>query len=220
MNIRYRDLCLVTKLGKQSFQSYLPFLFRCIKGGITSVQLREKTKTRNELRSLALEFKNFLDPFNVNLIINDDVALAKEIDAAGAHIGQSDGCPIEAREILGPKKIIGLSIETMRELTMANKLNCIDYVAASAVFQSKTKPDCKTWWGLEGLSQFVAYSKHPVMGIGGIHEKNIELLKKIGVCGVAVIGALHDSIDPEKSAKYLASVIFKKEREDKLCLNQ
>lgn len=219
MNLRYRDFCLVTKLGRHSFQSYQPFLYRCIKGGITSVQLREKTKTRQQLKLLALEFKQFLDPFKVKLIINDDVELAKEIDASGAHIGQSDGCPIEARKLLGPNKIIGLSIETLRELKMANHLTCINYVAASAVFLSKTKPECKTYWGLDGLSQFVKLSTHPVIAIGGINEKNLEILMNTGISGVAVIGALHDSIDPEKSAKNLAYPIFKNEQEQKLCLN-
>jgi thiamine-phosphate pyrophosphorylase len=207
MQTRYLQLCLVSNLKNQSFQSYQPFLLQAIRGGITSFQLREKTKNLWEFRELALQFKSVLRPFNIPLIINDHVEIAKEIDAEGVHIGQSDMSPQMARKILGPHKILGLSIENFPQLNMANELSCIDYVAASAVFPSKTKPDCKTIWGLEGLRKITALSKHPVVGIGGITQRNIKQVMESGASGAAVIGAIHDYLEPEKAAQNLLKVI-------------
>jgi thiamine-phosphate pyrophosphorylase len=199
-------LCLVTNIQKQSISAYRSLLLKAIQGGITSVQLREKTPDLVEFKQLALELKTILRPFNIPLIINDHVNIAKEIDAEGVHIGQSDLSPFEARKILGPEKIIGLSIETFEELQIANQLTCIDYVAASAVFPSKTKLDCKTIWGLDGLLQITQSSKYPVIAIGGIDISNIGMIIDHGACGAAVIGAIHNH-DPKKAAEDLIAEI-------------
>ena len=97
---------------------------------------------------------------------------------------------MKARSILGPNKIIGLSIESLSELAIANASDSIDYVTASAVFPTQTKPDCKTLWGIDGLEQVVLRSKHPVTAIGGINVQNVRSVMEQGVEGVAVIGAL------------------------------
>lgn len=110
MNVRVLRLCLVTNLQNQPFSLYKPFLLKAIQGGITSVQLREKTKNLLEFRQLALQLKSILRPFKILLIINDYVEIAKDIDAEGVHIGQSDLSPNEARKILGQSKIIGWSV--------------------------------------------------------------------------------------------------------------
>ncbi len=205
--MRALRLCLVTNLKNQSFSSYRPFLLKAIQGGITSVQLREKTNNLVEFKKLALQFKSTLRPFNIPLIINDHVEMANEIDAEGIHLGQSDLSPEEARKIVGLKKIIGWSIESMKELEIANQLTCIDYVAASAVFPSKTKTDCKTIWGINGLWQIAQQSRHPVMAIGGITLDNIGAVIDNGACGAAVVSAIHDHDDPRQAAENLMTEI-------------
>lgn len=220
MNARTLRLCLVTNLQHQPFSLYKPFILKAIQGGVTSVQLREKTKNVFEFQQLALQLKSTLRPFNIPLFINDHVEIAKDIDAEGVHIGQSDLSPYEARKILGPAKIIGWSIETLEELEIANQLTCIDYIAASAVFPSKTKPDCKTIWGIDGLRKITQLSKHPVMAIGGINLSNIEMIINNGACGAAVIGAIHNH-DPRKSAADLiAEIDHAIEKKDNPCLRR
>lgn len=220
MNVRVLKLCLVTNIQNQSIHAYRSFLLRAIQGGITSVQLREKTTNLAEFKQIALELKSILRPFNIPLIINDHVQLAKEIDAEGVHIGQSDLSPSAARKILGPEKIIGLSIETLDELKIANQLTCIDYVAASAVFPSKTKLDCKTIWGLDGLLQITQSSKYPVIAIGGIDISNIGMIMDNGACGAAVIGAIHQH-DPRKAAADLiAEIDDSMEKRSYVCLKK
>jgi thiamine-phosphate pyrophosphorylase len=200
-------LCLVTNALSTPFSLYKKMIVEAVEGGVTLVQLREKSKDPTQLRSMALELKTLLNPYKIPLIINDNVALAKEIDADGVHLGQSDLSPADARQQLGPAKIIGWSVESFEELEMANQLTCIDYIAASAVFPSPTKRDCKKIWGLPGLQKITQQSKHPVMAIGGINQHNIREIINNGACGAAVISAIHQHAHPKKAANDLMSEI-------------
>ncbi|MBA3662034.1 MAG: thiamine phosphate synthase [Gammaproteobacteria bacterium] len=206
MNARSLRLCLITNLQDQSFSLYQSLILKAIRGGITSVQLREKNKNLFELKQLALQLKAILYPFKIPLIINDHVEMAKSVNAEGVHLGQSDYSPHEARKILGSTKIIGWSVETLTDLEIANQLTCIDYIAASSVFFSKTKPECKTIWGISGLKKITKISIYPVIAIGGINSSNIQMIMESGACGVAVMSAIH-TLDPYQAAADLIGTI-------------
>lgn len=205
MKKHYLKVYLVTQFdaSRQAFDDYKNFLLQAIAGGVTMVQLRIKQELTPQLIHFSHEIRALLALRDVPLIINDHVALAQDIDAAGIHLGQSDMHPLAARELLGSQKIIGWSIETMEQLQLANELSCIDYVAASAVFPSQTKTDCKTIWGIEGLQQIVKLSRHPVVAIGGINAHNAAAVMKTGAAGIAVVSAIHDAASPEAAAKEL-----------------
>ena len=197
------DLCLVTQINDQPLEQYLEFLELAIKGGVTLVQYRDKSKSLSDIRNTAIVLKSLLAKLNIPFIINDYVELAADIDADGVHIGQSDLSPLQARRLLGLNKLIGYSIESFDELNQANQLDCIDYVAASAVFPSQTKTDCKTIWQLAGLKEIAQRSKHPVVAIGGINASNVSEVIKHGANGVAVISAIHDHPNPFMAAREL-----------------
>jgi len=198
-------LCLLTHCSPHNyFTNYNEFILLAIKGGVTSIQLRDKTSSYESLRTKALKLQTLLKPLNIPLIINDNVQLAKEIDADGVHLGQKDSSPEDARAILGENKIIGWSIETMEQLQIANQSNAINYIAASAVFSSHNKKNCNTIWGLDGLKAVSQNSLHPVVAIGGINIDNVEKVITQGAAGIAVISALHDHPDPEFTAKQLS----------------
>jgi thiamine-phosphate pyrophosphorylase len=203
MRSDYLKLMLLTNKAEVLSNDYAKFIEKCAVAGITSLQLREKNLDDNDLEYFGKVLKAVLQPFNIPLIINDNVDLAKAINAEGVHLGQTDGNPIEARKLLGNDKIIGVSIETKQQLEIANKYTEIDYVAASAVFPSKNKNNIKTLWGLDGLENFVISSSHPVIAIGGIDESNVIQIKLTGIKGVAVIGAIHDSTDLSFAIKKL-----------------
>jgi thiamine-phosphate pyrophosphorylase len=190
-----------------SISAYLDFIKRCALSGVTAVQLREKKASHSDLIAFALGLKEILKPLNTPLIINDNITLAKEIDADGVHLGQTDESPVFARELLGPDKIIGLSIEHLNDLKKANQFSKLNYVAASAVFDSKNKANLKTIWGLEGLNTIAEKSNYPVVAIGGIHHANAEEVIRAGAAGIAVIGALHDAREPEESTRALRQII-------------
>jgi thiamine-phosphate pyrophosphorylase len=221
MNMRALKLCLVTNKKNIPFDVYRSFVLKAVQGGVTSVQLREKTTNLDEFEQMARQLQSILKRLNVPLIINDHVEIAKRVDASGIHLGQSDISPMIARQILGPDKWIGLSIETEDQLEIANQLTCIDYVAASAVFPSKTKPDCTTVWGIHGLRRLTELSKHPVMAIGGITHANIDLIIDSGASGAAVVGAIHDASCPRAAAKKLIDQIdHQMDRRKTLCLSK
>lgn len=203
MKIDDLKLCLLTQRGEQPWPSYREMLHQAIDGGVTSIQLREKTYNETQLYYFASELKHFLTPLSIPLIINDHVDLAIQVQAEGLHLGQSDITPTQARERLKSHQWIGLSIESMAELAVANTLTDIDYVAASAVFPSRSKSNCAMFWGLDGLGQLVTQSHYPVVAIGGIDQQNIAQVIRQGVCGVAVISAIHDAPNPQLAAQQL-----------------
>lgn len=207
MHIESLKLCLLTHPTKQSFADYCTFILSAIRGGVTSIQLRHKGASSAVTHALAEALITLLRPLHIPLIINDDVTLAHAIDADGVHLGQSDCTPEYARSILGPNKIIGLSIETLHQLNQANTCNALSYVAASAVFPTQTKHNCKTIWGLDGLKHMVQHSVHPVVAIGGINSHNIRQIAECGAIGSAVISAIHDAINPERAAYDLIHAI-------------
>lgn len=205
-NLKLMKLCLVTNIKNTCLENYKEFLFQVINGGISSIQLREKNLKKAEFKELASQIKSFLDRFNTPLIINDHVEIAKKIDAAGVHIGQSDMSPRQAREILGVEKIIGWSVDTWQQLEIANGLDCINYIGAT-VFSTSSKLDCQTYWGLDGLQKLALASKHPVVAIGGVDLGNVKQLMQAGAYGVAVVSALHNAKNPEKIAESLKAKI-------------
>ena len=116
-------LCLVSKIGfDESFEEYSVVVNQAAQGGITMLQLREKHSDIALIKQRAIRLQTLLKPYKTSLIINDLVELADEIDADGVHIGQVDMDPNKARQILGPDKIIGLSVESMEELMLSNDI--------------------------------------------------------------------------------------------------
>ena len=207
MKHAYLRLCLVTNQNTQSLAVYEKFILRALSGGVTAIQLRDKNRSTKELKKTAIKLKTIAQQFHIPLIINDHVQLAKEIDADGVHLGQTDISPDIARDILGPNKIIGWSIETLADIELSNQSKFIDYIAASAIFPSKNKTNCKTHWGISGLQLIARKSIHPVVAIGGIDNLNTRAVMKNGACGIAVISALHDTPHPELAARQLLSQI-------------
>ena len=125
-------LYLVTDRELSLGRSLEKVVSEAVAGGVTIVQLREKDASTGEFVELAFRLKDILRPYNVPLIINDRVDVALAVDAEGLHIGQSD-MPYEiARKLLGPNKIIGLSVECIDDILKANKLD-VDYVGISPV---------------------------------------------------------------------------------------
>ncbi|HHF7348867.1 TPA: thiamine phosphate synthase [Legionella feeleii] len=186
---------LVTHRGSCPLAEYLVFIEQCVSAGVTSVQLREKNTSPAFLFEFASKLKILLDHHSIPLIINDDLELALAVDAQGLHLGQTDGSPQVARQCLGPDKFLGLSIETEDDLQRANQ-SVVDYVAASAVFPTQHKKNIRTTWGLDGLHSLSLRSTHPIIGIGGIDQHNVNEVMAAGAKGIAVIGALHKAENP------------------------
>ncbi|MBN1545336.1 MAG: thiamine phosphate synthase [Syntrophaceae bacterium] len=193
-----RELC-----GVRGVESVVE---QAVKGGVRYVQLREKDTTTRDFIELAARIKDILAPMRVPLIINDRVDVALAVGADGVHVGQDDMPYQTARRIMGPSALIGLSVESWDDVVAAQSLD-VDYLGVSPVFSTPTKTDTKGVWGLEGLARIRAYSRHPLVGIGGINAANTEAVVKAGADCVAVVSAICAAEDPRLAAKDLDAIV-------------
>ncbi len=177
-----------------------------VKGGVTMVQLREKHIDTKTFVELARELKQLLSPLGIPLLINDRIDVALAADADGVHIGQSDMSYPDARKLLGPDKIIGLSVENMEDLLEANNLD-VDYVGISPVFSTNTKTDTAKPFGLDGLKEAVKLSKHPTVAIGGMNKNTAKPVMDCGTDGIAVVSGIVSAESPYEASKELSSII-------------
>ena len=115
-----------------------------IKGGVTFVQIREKEASYDEFKKIALDVKKVTDKYNVPMIINDNVELAKDIDADGVHVGGDDMSVANARKILGDNKIIGATARTYERAVTAVSQGA-DYLGIGAMFDTSTKSGTTTY---------------------------------------------------------------------------
>ena len=181
---------------------------QAVEGGATMVQLREKTLDTGAFVALALRLKEVLKPYGVPLVINDRVDVALACDADGVHIGQSD-MPYEmARKLMGPDKIIGLSVENYDQIEQANSLD-VDYIGISPVFATPTKTDTAAPFGLDGLRRAVRLSKHPTVAIGGMNSSTAAEVMAAGTDGIAVVSAIVCAESPREASRQLLQIIRK-----------
>lgn len=159
-----------------------------LEGGATFLQIREKELPYEEFLALAKEIKKITDAYHVPYVVNDEVEIAKAIDADGVHIGQSDKALTEARRILGPDKIIGVSTQTVEQAVEAEK-NGADYLGVGSIFTTSTKLDADAV-SMDTLRAICDAVSIPVVAIGGINRDNILDLKGTKVDGVAVVSAI------------------------------
>ncbi|HPY07507.1 MAG TPA: thiamine phosphate synthase, partial [Smithellaceae bacterium] len=156
-----RGIYLVTDRGLCRGRLLLDVVAQAVKGGAACVQLREKEMPTRAFVEEALAVKNILAPHRIPLMINDRIDVALACGADGVHIGQEDMPYETARRLLGPKAIIGLSVETWADVEASRDLD-VDYLGVSPVFATPTKTDTKEPWGLEGLRKIKAFSRHPL----------------------------------------------------------
>ena len=179
---------------------------KAVEGGVTMVQVREKHGDVRAFIERAQAVKNILKDTDVPLIINDRVDVALAVDADGVHLGKSDMPAIIARELIGPNKILGLSIENEEQLAEADSLP-IDYIGLSAIFATPTKTNTKKHWGIDGLKMALETTSLPIVAIGGINESNIPQLSATGVHGLALVSAICHAEDSKAASEYLLGLM-------------
>ena len=179
-------------------------------GGATLVQLRDKQRDTRPMIEDARAIAAALAPHRVPLLINDRVDVALASGAQGVHVGWDDMEVRDARRLLGPDAIIGLSVKTLAD-AQAAQLNHLTYVAIGGVFPTTSK-DNKTSIGPGGLRQLVAAVRaraphYPVGAIAGITEANTPEVIAAGADGICVISALSKADDPAAMARKLRGIV-------------
>lgn len=209
MNCDKKDLLLyaVTDRHWLNGETLYSQVEKALKGGATFVQLREKKLDEGSFLEEAKEIQKLCKEYNVPFVINDNVEIAKEINADGVHVGQSDMEAQNVREILGDDKIIGVSAQTVEQALLAEKHGA-DYLGVGAVFKTGSKDDAEevSHDELERICKAVSI---PVIAIGGITHDNVKELAGRGIVGIAVISAIFGQKDIENATKELKAETLK-----------
>lgn len=171
-------------------------------GGATFVQLREKHMTTDELVKEARTILPICREARVPFLIDDDVEAARLVGADGVHVGQSDTACAEARRILGPDAIVGVSAQTVEQAVAAEQAGA-DYLGVGALIPTPTKPDAVDVTP-EELARICRAVKIPVVGIGGLHLSTVDILDGTGAAGAAVVSAIFAAEDIERDTRELA----------------
>ena len=185
-----RDLLLyaVTDRSWLGEQTLYQQVEEALQGGATFVQLREKELEEEAFLQEAVEIKELCRRYHVPFVIDDNVELARKVDADGVHVGQNDMEAGNVRAVLGEDKILGVSAQTVEQAVLAEQRGA-DYLGVGAVFHTDSKADAQavSYETLKAICQAVQI---PVVAIGGIGKGNVLELKGSGICGVAVISAI------------------------------
>ena len=174
-------------------EEFIAQVRQAVMSGVTIFQLREKQADYEQFKKIALRIKPICKEYGVPLIINDNVKLAKEIDADGVHLGQDDLDITSARAYLGQDKIIGVSAHSVAE-ALAAQQGGADYLGSGAAFVTSTKTDAGAI-DRQVLADIAHTVKIPVVAIGGINADNITQLQNLGLDGVAVVSAIFAAQD-------------------------
>jgi len=182
-----------------------------VAGGATLIQLRDKHGATRRTIEEARAIHAALAGTGVPLVINDRVDVALAAQADGVHVGQDDMRVEDARRLLGPKAIIGLSIKTVVQANAA-PLGQIDYAGVGGVYATASKDNPDPPIGIAGLRDIVAALRArrrdlPICGIAGIDASNAAPVIAAGADGVAVISALSAQNDPEAAARQLRAIV-------------
>ncbi|MFO7292688.1 MAG: thiamine phosphate synthase [Acidimicrobiia bacterium] len=201
-----RGLYLVTDRGLAGDRPLEEVVLAAVEGGAGVVQLREKELATRAFVESARRLKALLEPRGIPLIVNDRVDVALAAGADGVHLGQEDMAYPDARALLGPDAIIGLSVETPEDVREAEGFD-VDYLGVSPIFPTPTKTDTKGAWGLDGLAEVRRMSRHRLVAIGGLNATNAADAIRAGADAVAVVSAICAAADPRRAAEELAAVV-------------
>jgi thiamine-phosphate pyrophosphorylase len=197
---------IITKMNRLQFiTTNAADAEKACKGGVRWVQLRVKNKPADEWQAIALETKKVCAQYGATFIVNDNVEIAKAVDADGVHLGKEDMQPDEARKILGNNFIIGGTANTMDDIRRLNEMN-VDYIGLGPFRFTSTKANLSPVLGINGYAEIILQcaienTQIPVIAIGGIQLTDIEGLLQTGVNGIAVSSAIAGAEDIEVAAR-------------------
>jgi thiamine-phosphate pyrophosphorylase len=171
-----------------------------IASGATLVQLRDKNVDARPMLALGRRLLEILRPRGIGLIVNDRVDVAQVLDADGVHVGQQDTPYPEVRRLLGPSKIIGVSVGSEAEAREAAGWD-VDYVGIGPVYSTATKADAGAALGPEETARLARIAGHRAVAIGGIDSANAAALFAAGLEGIATISAICSAPDPGEATR-------------------
>ncbi len=199
-------LCLIADAEAAGERNLVSLIREAVEAGTTLVQLRGKKLSTRRFLDIALETSLCLESRNIPLIINDRIDVALACGAEGVHLGQEDLPLPFARTILGKSKLVGISVNTIKEAEEA-EAGGASYIGVGPVFYTSSKDELRTILHLEGLRAIREKVNIPILAIGGIHARNARDVISAGADGIAVISALMASEYIAESTRQLLEAI-------------
>ncbi|MEO2073317.1 MAG: thiamine phosphate synthase [Zunongwangia sp.] len=184
-----------------------------IEGGVDIIQLREKNLSTSVFIKKAEALKQLTDQYKIPLIINDNLEVAKAVDAFGIHVGNNDIPPTQIKQQWDKHKAIGYSIEYLEQLKN-EQTEVANHLGISPVYSTATKTDTVTEWGIEGIKKIRTLTTKPLIAIGRMDAGNAGEIIKAGADCIAVVSAICASKYPEKTAKNIKTQIYKHRNEN------
>jgi thiamine-phosphate pyrophosphorylase len=179
------------------------FLDAVLAAGVDVLQLREKNAADRAVLEAAQLFRRACDAHGALFVLNDRPDLAAQADADGVHVGQDDAAVEEARRLVGPDVLVGLSTHSREQIAAADG---VDYVAVGPVWATPTKPG-RPAVGLELVAAACELARTPFFAIGGIDETNAAEVVATGARRIAVVRAIRDAPDPAAAARALRAIV-------------
>jgi thiamine-phosphate diphosphorylase len=176
-------------------------------GGADVLQLRDKEAPGGLLYRVALQLRRITREAKVPFIVNDRLDIALAADADGVHVGQADLPASVVREIMGPGKILGVSVDTVEDAMQAEK-DGADYLGVGPVFEAReTKPDAGLPLGVDRITRIRRQCRLPIVAIGGINAENALMVREAGADAAAVISAIVAADDIAHAARRLKRIL-------------
>jgi thiamine-phosphate pyrophosphorylase len=204
---RIPRLCLVTDRDATKGRDLLAVVEAGLAGGVDAVQLRVKDLAAKPLCELALALRDLCRRYDASLLVNDRVDIALSVGADGVQLPENSFTAAEARRLLGPHPLIGVSRHRVGDLSVA-QLAGADFVVFGPVFETPSKRAYGPPVGLDSLARAVAASPLPVLAIGGISVERVPDVLATGAYGVAVVRALLSADDPAGEAQALRRLLL------------
>jgi thiamine-phosphate pyrophosphorylase len=200
-------LHVITDAKASRGRSHLEVAEAAIAGGADVLQLRDKEASGGRLYREALQLRKLTRDAKVLFIVNDRLDIALAVDADGVHVGQSDLPASVVRGVMGPGKILGVSVDTVEEALQAEK-DGADYLGVGPVFEARgTKPDAGEPVGLDRIARIRRHCRLPIVAIGGIDAENARKVRESGADGAAVISAIVSADDIAQAARRLKRIL-------------
>jgi len=174
-------------------------------GGVDIVQLRDKRLSDDELAAVANAVRVLCEQLGLLFIVNDRLSVAAEVGADGLHVGQEDMPPEQARELLGPDALLGLSTHLPAEID-AVEPGLVDYIGVGPVHSTPTKPG-RPAVGLDLVRYAAANARVPFFAIGGMDRRSVPEAVAAGAGRVCVLRAIAEAEDPEQAAREIAELL-------------
>jgi thiamine-phosphate pyrophosphorylase len=188
-------------------RSHLQVAEAAILGGADVLQLRDKDASGGPLYRVALQLRKLTRDAGIPFIVNDRFDIALAVDADGVHVGQADLPATVVRGIIGPGKILGVSVETVEDAILAER-DGADYLGVGPVFEARgTKPDAGEPLGLDRIARIRRHCRLPIVAIGGIDADNARSVREAGADAAAVISAIVGADDIAGAARRLKRIL-------------